>query len=656
MVYLDAEKLKHFTDRDEQKAAFARLWDAQARPFLLFSGMSGAGKSTLMQWLIQNHCRPQMVRVVHVDFSGGLKPYELMVALADLLTPEAAQRYRAAALAAWQAHQARLAEALQADAGRPIHAEQKAESGGQIHHADMHIQTGMAENRRALRQILQDDLLVLFQVEMAHLIPDRGVIFLDTFEHMEGSTPAEELAGLWQLLAAICQQRPNLRVVVGSREDIADASMREWRRHVPLEAFSAADSAIFLTEWSGKKMPETLIGVIYELAKGHPLLTEMAAEVWQEGEKVAKPLTITELRTGLLQRSAEEWLYGRMIDRFKAARQETQMAAARLGPLLRADFVMGSLNAILPESVAPFDESAFRHFSSRSFVKSVAGGGWQFHELVRQVQRAYLARQDDPEVLQAHRRARDYFAAQFRITNDPIANQNWLYHACFLDPQPLFETAMQAAFQAQLAGDRDWWDELLAVLEAPAQFRRLETEQQGELRRNRGQWHMRQYEQTAALASYGQALELFRAVGSRLGEANTRQAIGDVQRFRDENEAALASYGQALELFRAVGDRLGEANTRKAIGFYYLDLGQDEEGLSAWQTAVELYTRIEDRTGLVNCYWGLGMRLCQRNALRDGEQLIAKAVALAQTFIPDHTFTLYMIDVLNQVRAALAAE
>ena len=60
-------------------------------------------------------------------------------------------------------------------------------------------------------------------------------------------------------------------------------------------------------------------------------------------------------------------------------------------------------------------------------------------------------------------------------------------------------------------------------------------------------------ERDAALASYEQALELFRAVGSRLGEANVLKAMGDVQHFRDERDAALASYEQALELFRAVG-------------------------------------------------------------------------------------------------------
>ncbi len=72
-------------------------------------------------------------------------------------------------------------------------------------------------------------------------------------------------------------------------------------------------------------------------------------------------------------------------------------------------------------------------------------------------------------------------------------------------------------------------------------------------------------ERDTALQNYAQALELFRAVGSKLGEANVLKAMGDVQQFRDERDTALQNYAQALELFRAVGDRLGEANVESAL-------------------------------------------------------------------------------------------
>ncbi|MBC6948664.1 tetratricopeptide repeat protein, partial [candidate division KSB1 bacterium] len=70
----------------------------------------------------------------------------------------------------------------------------------------------------------------------------------------------------------------------------------------------------------------------------------------------------------------------------------------------------------------------------------------------------------------------------------------------------------------------------------------------------------------AAIKAYNDALALFKAVGSRLGEANTLKAIGDVHQFKKELDAAIKAYNDALALFKAVGDRLGEANTLKAIG------------------------------------------------------------------------------------------
>jgi len=83
-------------------------------------------------------------------------------------------------------------------------------------------------------------------------------------------------------------------------------------------------------------------------------------------------------------------------------------------------------------------------------------------------------------------------------------------------------------------------------------------------------------------------------VGDRLGEANVLQRIGDVQSFRDDRDAALASYEQALALFRAVGDRLGEANVYAALGKTFLlsDLAKAEALLNQ---AITIYQAIGSR-------------------------------------------------------------
>ena len=97
------------------------------------------------------------------------------------------------------------------------------------------------------------------------------------------------------------------------------------------------------------------------------------------------------------------------------------------------------------------------------------------------------------------------------------------------------------------------------------------------------------------LARYRRALERARSCGDRLGEANTRKAIGDVQSFRKEMDAALASYEAALELYRAVENRLGEANTLAALSRLVLRQGRDGEARALLQQAVDLHAAIGSR-------------------------------------------------------------
>ncbi|MBW4477939.1 MAG: tetratricopeptide repeat protein [Tolypothrix brevis GSE-NOS-MK-07-07A] len=71
---------------------------------------------------------------------------------------------------------------------------------------------------------------------------------------------------------------------------------------------------------------------------------------------------------------------------------------------------------------------------------------------------------------------------------------------------------------------------------------------------------------TQAEDCYRQALEFYRDTGSRLGEANTLQAIGDVLQFLKRSDKALSRYEAALQFYRDIGDRLGEANILQEFG------------------------------------------------------------------------------------------
>jgi tetratricopeptide (TPR) repeat protein len=94
------------------------------------------------------------------------------------------------------------------------------------------------------------------------------------------------------------------------------------------------------------------------------------------------------------------------------------------------------------------------------------------------------------------------------------------------------------------------------------------------------------------LSRYDEALQLFRQVGDRLGQAHTLKAIGDVLQFLDQRQEALSRYDEALQLFRQVGDRLGQAHTLLGVGS---SQENPAEALAYFLQAQEIYTAIGDR-------------------------------------------------------------
>ena len=96
------------------------------------------------------------------------------------------------------------------------------------------------------------------------------------------------------------------------------------------------------------------------------------------------------------------------------------------------------------------------------------------------------------------------------------------------------------------------------------------------------------------------ALGASQQVGSSLGEANVRHAIGDILAFRNDNQAALASYQQALTLFQQVGFSLGEAYVRKAIGDILTFRKDNQAALASYQQALALFQQVGDRLGEAN--------------------------------------------------------
>lgn len=101
----------------------------------------------------------------------------------------------------------------------------------------------------------------------------------------------------------------------------------------------------------------------------------------------------------------------------------------------------------------------------------------------------------------------------------------------------------------------------------------------------------------AATDSHTRALDLYRAVGDRLGQANALNDLGVVQRMTDEYAAAAGTLNQALDLFHELDDRLGQANALKDIGAVHFLVDEYPVATDYLVRALDLFAGLDNRLG-----------------------------------------------------------
>ena len=394
-------------------------------------------------------------------------------------------------------------------------------------------------------------------------------------------------------------------MIVAGRDRLRMHSVARACAPMKLVSFSTDECRAFLRKREIKDV--SLQSAIYHLTGGHPLLTDMAAELWNLGRESGRPLTLAELDTapqvdGRVESRPEEWLYGRILDHLPPPIK----SAARYGVLLRR-FDRGTLNEILPSGTRPLDEETFRQFTRYSFIERRSQGDYQAHDLVRRAQLAWLQKADPAALAQFCTRAEAYYRTRYEKTCDPDHLAEALYFMCWHNEKDGCVEWEKTVQTHTLIADRERWRGVVRILEGDEWTEKpLGDMTTAIYAYRRGRWHYYNAEWDAALASYTQALDLFRQVGDRLGEANTRQAIGDVQPFLKDNDAALASYTQALDLFRQIGSRLGEANTLLAVADVVRSQQEWAESKALYDQAMHLYRAIDDRYSLARVAYRLG--------------------------------------------------
>ncbi|MBI4671119.1 MAG: tetratricopeptide repeat protein [Chloroflexi bacterium] len=303
------------------------------------------------------------------------------------------------------------------------------------------------------------------------------------------------------------------------------------------------------------------------------------------------------------------------------------------------------------------------------FVEIFQGRGHNTHELTRKLMLVHLWNENQEEFRALSQRAAEYFLHAEDIicriegaynllvadeTKSPsiMSSFGWELNNNFQfsELDALVNDALEHINAGRLAGNARGWafffkarlerqayrmDTALALLER-ARADASDDNLKGYVVEETGDVLQFLDKRDEALARYAEALGLFRAVGSRLGEANTLQAIGDVQRFRADNDAALKSYEQALGLFRDVGDRglfrdvgarLGEANTLVAQGQLLL-VDDPKRADALLEQAIELFHQIGDRYSVPAQIGNYGWALLRLNQAERAQSYFSRAAEL----------------------------
>ena len=134
----------------------------------------------------------------------------------------------------------------------------------------------------------------------------------------------------------------------------------------------------------------------------------------------------------------------------------------------------------------------------------------------------------------------------------------------------------------------------------------------------------------AALAIYEQALGLYRAVGDRLGEANTLAAQGQVALMHGDQVTADQLLDQAIGIYHKIGDRYSVAAKIGNYGWVLRRIGRYGDAQPYLQRAADLFADM----GLSD-YAASHRQAANESAPQTAEQQIAAIIEQAETAVAE---------------------
>jgi tetratricopeptide (TPR) repeat protein len=213
--------------------------------------------------------------------------------------------------------------------------------------------------------------------------------------------------------------------------------------------------------------------------------------------------------------------------------------------------------------------------------------------------------------------------------------------------QPLYAVSIAAAMAGFLE-TRGYWDQGLVLHQAAlAAARRAGDRPSQALALMLLSPMQLMADDTAAAASAAQALQLYRDLGDRAGQAEALSQAGFVHMVTDDYPAAIAELCQALELFGELGHRRGQGEVLNTLGQVHLNTGDYRAAAAELRQAVELCRDTGHRWGQVFALGSLGAVQRLTGDYPAAAATLRQALALAR----DHGDRLVQAQVLTELAA-----
>ncbi|NUR61524.1 MAG: tetratricopeptide repeat protein [Catenulispora sp.] len=125
-----------------------------------------------------------------------------------------------------------------------------------------------------------------------------------------------------------------------------------------------------------------------------------------------------------------------------------------------------------------------------------------------------------------------------------------------------------------------------------------------------------------------QALQIYRQIGNRFGEANALTELGQVRRLTGDFPGAEDAATQALQIYRQIGNRLGEAYALADLGLVRQQAGDLPGAADAQTQALQIFRQIGNRHGEAYALTELGQVRQQAGDLPGAADTQAQALQI----------------------------